>query len=110
MLDIKDVYLIGHYEYGEAYYGSLSGMNFRINREPFVYAVKASDEEKAAARLSVTIWPGPKNFSTTPDEEKSTMDFDFSEEGKAEAVAYINKCYENDKERWDEIKNAGLLG
>ena len=110
MLDIKDVYLLSHYDYGEACYGSLSGMNYRINRDPFVYSKGASKEDQEAARLVVYIWPGPLGFTKVDKNNIITKDFDYTEEGKKEAVDYINDSYLKDKERWDEIKKAGLLG
>ncbi|MCR5654209.1 MAG: hypothetical protein K6G07_01005 [Lachnospiraceae bacterium] len=105
-----DLYILGHYEYGEAFFGSVSGMNYRVERDPFKNVKFAKPEEKAGAHLKVYIWPGPRNFATTDPSLIETKLFDFSDEGKAEAAAYISETYEKDKEKWDDIKDKGLFG
>ncbi len=62
------------------YTGSHAGMRYRIE------AVSRDDERK----LLVTVWPEPFNFVTTPDEQKQHEEFDFSDDGVTDAVAWMN--------------------
>ena len=80
VVNSEDLYILGHYEYGEAFFGSVSGMNYRVERDPFKNVKFAPPEEKQGAHLKVYIWPGPKNFATTDPEKIITKTFDFSDE------------------------------
>lgn len=51
-----------------------------------------------------TIWPEPLCFEKTPDEEKTSKEFPLTEEGRNEAIAWLNQCYEAEKSRWDRAK------
>ena len=70
--------------YGIAYYeksifkGSFRGMNFWIQRTG----------EKDSPVLTATAWKGPFSFEAT-EEEKISMDFPFSDEGLAQADAWL---------------------
>lgn len=69
----------------EDYTGSMDGMRYRL--------IKAEDGENGA-RLQVTVWPEPFCFDKTPEEKKTTEEFAFSEEGKADAVDWLNSQWE----------------
>ena len=49
------------------------------------------DEEK---KLKVWIWSEPLGFEATPDENKISELFEFSEEGLTLAIEWMNERYE----------------
>lgn len=65
----------------EDYTGSMDGMRYRL--------VKEEEEEKKYIR--VTVWPEPFCFDKTPEEKKTSIRVDFSEEGKEEAADWLNR-------------------
>lgn len=62
------------------YTGSHQGMRYRL---------ESVDIEKERT-LKVTIWPEPLNYIMTPDTEKRTKEFVFSEDGIVDAIAWMN--------------------
>lgn len=78
-----------HYEYGEAYFGSLGGLRFRIAREPLENVHFAPAEKKADAVLRATVWPEPLGYAATPREQRTEKDFPFTEEGLQQAAEWI---------------------
>lgn len=110
VVESKDLYLLEHYEYGEAFYGSVGGMNYRLNRNPMKHVKFAPVEEKMKATLIAYVWPGPKCFAKTPEEAIVSKEFPYSNEGKEEAAEWISNQYETRKAEWDEVVSKGLLG
>ena len=49
-----------------------------------------------------TVWPGPYNFATTPDDQKISATFPFTEEGKQQAVDWMN-------EQWRSRSEWGII-
>lgn len=95
MLERKDFYNMVHFEYGVADYGSYKGLRYRIAVEPFVklFGMKP-DQRPENLKLRAYAWSEPWNFETT--ESKESADFDYSEEGINEAIAWLN-------EQWKKI-------
>lgn len=48
----------------------------------------------ADGQLNATAYPGPFCWEVTPDEQKETEVFDFTQEGLEAAVAWLNQKYE----------------
>ena len=69
----------------EDFTGSHRGMRFMLHQETV-------DEEK---KLKVYIWSEPFGFEATPDEEKISELFEFSEEGLSQAIDWMNENYES---------------
>ena len=82
----------GHYEYGEAYYGSCKGMRFRLGLEPLrnIHFIPLSERDPGD-HLLATVWPEPLCFQDTPDEKKVSESFPMSEEGFSAAVEWLNE-------------------
>lgn len=78
--------------------GSHQGMRYRI--EGVMEAMDGGEEQK---RLKVTVWPEPFNFFTTPEEQKTSALFDFSDDGVQDAVDWMNNLL---FERKDEFARA----
>jgi hypothetical protein len=68
----------------EDFTGSHKGLRFLLRQE-------AVEDEK---KLRVFIWSEPLGFAATPDEEKKSELFEFSEEGLLAAIAWMNANYE----------------
>lgn len=77
----------------EIYTGSFQGMRYRLSKET----------QDDITMLKATIWPEPYCFEVTADEKKQSMTFGFSEEGKAEAVDWLNKQYGEQRQLWDSV-------
>lgn len=72
------------------YTGSHQGMRYRLE------GVMGEDGK----RLRTTVWPEPFNFVTTSEEKKQHEEFDFSEDGITDAVAWMNdRLFEMKEER-----------
>jgi hypothetical protein len=85
----KDLYGILYYLYGEANYGSYQGLRFRVARNPLEHVFYVPEAKRGPATLQVICWKGPMNFASTPEEEKTVRDFEFSPEGIDQAAAWI---------------------
>lgn len=90
MIDRKQVMPISFLKL-EKYTGSYQGMRYRMEK-----AVR--DEEE---RLLITIWPEPFACDYTPEEEKRTETFAFSEEGILNGIDWMNRQYEDHRDRWE---------
>lgn len=64
--------------------GSCHKMNFMIEK------VSADDTD----RIRANAWPGPFNFEKTEDGKKVFSEFPFTHDGILEAVAWLNRQYE----------------
>ena len=94
-LEAKDLLTITHYEYGEAFFGSLGAMRFRAAREPMADVHHMQPEERGEAALLVTTWPDPDSFRTAPEASKRSADFPFTQEGLEQAADWLNRMYES---------------
>lgn len=56
---------------------------------------------ESGKQLKVTVWPEPFNFFKTPEEQKQSAVFDFSDEGVETAVAWMNERLVDDAAKWD---------
>ena len=77
----------------EDFAGSYKGMRFLLHKE-------MADEGK---KLKAYVWSEPFCFDATPDDEKLSELFEFSEEGLAAAIAWMNGKYEFIKKQPDGI-------
>lgn len=74
--------------------GSYRGMRYRF--------IKGKNEEGDC--IDVTIWPEPLCFVKTPDDQKETKQFPLTQEGKDNAVEWMNGQYEASPQRWGLAK------
>lgn len=84
MIENSDILSLNYYKSGQPFSGSFRGMRYRIE--------KLKDE----SLLKVSVWPEPFSYEKTDEELKKAESFDFSEDGKAEAVAWLNRIYEQE--------------
>lgn len=75
--------------------GSDKGIRYMIQKETI------GEEPETRTVLKAYIWPEPFCFEVTPDEEKGSEQFDFSEEGLCAAIDWLNENHDKyaDKKR-----------
>ena len=82
MIDRIDLFHLPFYK-KEAFTGSDRGLRFWIGK------VKVGEEEEAQDFLRAIVWPEPYALKHTPDEQKISKDFAFSEEGLDEIYEWL---------------------
>lgn len=80
----RDAFLSLNFVEKEDFTGSYQGMRFMLHQET------VEDEKK----LKVCVWGEPFGFDATPDEQKLSELFSFSEEGLEQAINWMNERYE----------------
>ena len=93
MITAEDILNLNFYK-KERFTGSYLGMRYPIQKE------KDGDGDDAADCLCAYAWPGPYIFSNTPDEQKVSARFPFSDEGRHQVVDWLNDLYESRKDEW----------
>lgn len=71
----------------EAYSGSYQGMR---------YYYKSFDKE----HITAYVYPEPKCFEATPEEEKISKEFPLSDEGLNQVYDWLNEVYVGNIEKW----------
>ena len=94
MITYDEVLNLNYYK-KTSYTGWMESMRFLIKREA---------PEEGDAIFHVWIWPGPFIFSIVPDDKKIDATFPFSDEGKRQAVDWINEQYTNHIDLWPKGK------
>lgn len=89
MLELKD-FMPVNYLKKEKFTGSYQGMRFRMEQA----------EEDGQPRLAVTVWPEPYSHDATPETERERVLFDFDGDGIGKGVEWLNRKYEEERERW----------
>lgn len=77
-----DIYPLNYFTYKRAFTGSYGEMRYRLRME---------QEEGTDAALVATVYPQPFCWEETPDEQKVSKEFAFSEEGRSEMIAWLNE-------------------
>ena len=85
MITTEDVLNMNFYK-KENFTGSYKGMRYLLKKE--------KDEEENDIFLCY-VWPGPYNFATTAEEEKLSHRFPFTEDGKQQAVDWMNEQWKS---------------
>lgn len=91
MITNEDILNMNFYK-KEKFTGSCRGMRYLIRRDSL-------PEENDV--FSVTVWRGPYNYNTTPEEEKTTCCFPFTPEGKQQVVDWLNAQWESRRGEWE---------
>ncbi len=96
MIDLKDIMPISFLK-KEPFTGSYQGMRYRMEKAEIPVG-ENSDEKKTA--LALCIWPQPFCYDKTDEAQKTRETFEFSSEGLALAVDWLNMKYKTEKKRW----------
>ena len=90
-IDPKELYSIGFYEYGEAYFGSCAGVRYRIAREPLKNVHYTPVDQRDPAVLLATVWPEPFAYGAADPVTMKSREFEFSAEGLTAAAQWLNE-------------------
>ena len=52
-------------------------------------------------RYTLMIWPQPMNYENSSPESRTEKTFSFTNEGRKEAIEWLNASYESGREIWD---------
>ncbi len=85
-IESRELLSFNYYTYGEPFTGSCKGMRYRLK--------KASGDD--GDYFDACVWPEPYAEAFTKEQDKKYRTFPFTPEGKEEAVAWLNECYEKD--------------
>lgn len=88
------------YHNGNDFFGSYEGMRFAIE-------VKKEEEVQY---LSACVWPAPFTRDKTSEDKIKYERFDMSPEGLENAKKWLNRQYDEDREKWLLAQNAPLIG
>lgn len=77
---------------------SYEGMRYQVERT----------EKEEETFLMATVWPEPFCYEKTPEENKQTKCFPYSEEGLDEVYQWLCDKYEEEKERWEHVRDFPL--
>ena len=101
MITTEDVLNMNFYK-KEKFTGSYRGMRYLLKKDTLEIPSETPDTPAENKTIFLcTIWPGPYNFTTTPDESKISATFDFTEEGKQQAVDWMNEQWKL-RENWTQ--------
>lgn len=105
---IERLMSLNHFTYKKPFSGSDKGNRFKYIIQMIIKEIEIPEQpeaengdgevEKKTEKIKlfkVTCWSGEGNSATTPDEEKQIREFEFSEEGYTEVLAWLNS--ESDK-------------
>lgn len=84
MVSRKDLLHLSFYE-KSPFLGSDGPLRYRIEKS------EEADGGDSRKVLKVTIWPGPFSYDKTPDEKKSSKDFEFSEDSLDVICGWISE-------------------
>lgn len=79
-----------------SYGGEMSGDHFGMR-----YMLKRIGE-KPDFFIEATVWPEPLCFDKTPDESKIIKQFEFTDEGRSQAIEWLQQMYDNNRQIWDK--------
>ncbi len=69
----------------------LKKSRFTGSSGPLRYVLEKRSSEEEGDRLAAVFWTGEKCSDATPEEDKTTELFPFTEEGLREAQAWLNR-------------------
>ena len=99
MLSYDDALNMNYYK-KTSFTGWMGKLRFKILMEkvtvpdPSAPPVTAEDGSESPATKQVSqfraiTWPGPYNYDTTPEDQKTSATFPFTEEGRRQAVDWV---------------------
>ena len=98
MIEDGDILPLNFFNYGGIFSGSQVNMRYKIRRkgggdDPYV--------------LETLVWPGPYDERDTKEELIQKTEFPCTEEGRTQAISWLNEMYEKGGSTFSEKK--GLL-
>ena len=91
MINEKEIMPFNFFKYGGIYTGGHNGMGYKIERTG----------EKPDYVLNVLIWQGPYASTAMKEEDITSKEFEYSEEGRSSAIQWIQDMYDTNIDRWE---------
>lgn len=91
MIDEKEILPFNFFSYGGVYSGGHNGMRYMIKRTG----------KKPDFIINAMVWCGPYASTAVNPKDITQKEFEYSEEGRKEAIEWIQKMYEERKDEWD---------
>ena len=101
--------MLAHSEYMPLQYikkqkwsGSFQGMRFLLHKvtEKVEHEGEGASEATEQIWLEAVVWKEPFAYETTPPETMTRNRFEFSEEGREKAIAWLEEEYDSRKAEW----------
>lgn len=92
MIDEKEIMPYNFYKYGGTYSGGHEGMRYMLKRTG----------EKPDFVFKALVWRGPYASSAVAQEEITTAEFEFSEDGRKQAIEWIRNQYASRNDYWKD--------
>lgn len=91
MIDEKEILPFNFFTYGGVYSGEHHGMRYLIKREG----------DKPDYILSASVWQGPYCYLAVDEADRTRGEFEYSEQGRTQAIEWIKKEYDERRQEWD---------
>lgn len=95
MIDEHSILPFNFFSYGGVYTGEKKNFRYRLARTG----------EKGAYILTAWFWPGPFSFGATKEELITSKEFDFTEEGREQAIEWLKRIYSGNQAEWESSVN-----
>lgn len=92
MIKKDEIMPLNYFAYGGVYSASHRGMHYILKR----------NGEKPDYVLEASVWRGPYASTVVPEDEITSYKFEFTEEGRLDAIKWILEQYEYRKSYWNE--------
>lgn len=104
MLDKKRIMSLTFLSYGGEMSGDHYGMRYMLKKIEKTIENESDNEEKqtlTVKKILAIVWPEPLCIEKTPDEKKTTCEFEFTEDGRNDAIDWLQSMYDSKREVWD---------
>lgn len=91
MIADKEILPFNFFEYGGKYTGEEKGMRYLIKRMGI----------KPDFKFSAACWRGPLASDYVDERLKTFSEFEFSEEGRIQAINWLQKQYDSRQDEWN---------
>lgn len=93
MLD-RNEYMPLQYLVKQKWSGSYQGMRFMLQKRT------SKSEQEEITVLEAACWKEPYSYEATSDENKTFCQFPLTEEGRLQAIEWLEREYEERKDEW----------
>ncbi len=107
-----EIPLLHYFQRKNEYSGARNGMRYffspqdvRLLDESGAAVLDEKGGEKTIKKLGVSIWPDPWALNRTDPALRMVRQFDFTEDGRTAAIAWLAECYQAEPERWESCPN-----
>ena|GEM_PF-4518935 len=105
----ESVLNINFYKKGAAFFGSIRGMRYRLIKDEVRGVPEGEEEEQVLeTRFKLSVWDEPLSYEATEASSIRDYYFEFSEDGRKQAVDKINEAYQSEILHWHDAEENGI--